>query len=199
MLPRSSLTPQWAAVPIANCVLLMKGILAQQWSLSAGFVVLVSTIAYTALFLILAARIFNDERALFSLEGPRLNFASVFRAPPEAGVGAAFTLVSIIFIGNYYGGLLIANWSVTLGIAFNQIVFQLIPALGFAAWMRKSNSMRNTLGIHLPQRKGTAFVGASLLGFGAWLGISVPILWVQHAWFPEIHGSEGQTCSVHTF
>lgn len=185
LLPRSTLTAAWAAVPIANCVLLMKGILNEQWDIGAAFIVMLSTIAYSTLFLILAARIFNDERALFSLEGPRLNFAQVFRAPPEAGVGTAFTLVSIVFIGNYYGGLLIANWSPVLGIAFNQVVFQLFPALGFAFWMKKKTAVRDTLCINLPDRKGGAFAGASLIGSGAWLGLSVPILWLLQAWFPE--------------
>lgn len=189
ILPRSSLTAKWAAVPIANCVLLMKGILTKDWALSAAFVVVISTAAYTALLLILAARIFSDERALFSLEGPRADFSHVFSEPPQPGLGAAFTLVAIIFIGNYYGGLLIESWSVSLGIITNQLLFQFIPALGLAYWMRHRTPFKSNLGIAQPSQASKAYAAGTLFGLGAWLGISTPILWLQEILIPGMKKS----------
>jgi sodium transport system permease protein len=161
----------------------MKGILTKNWTLSAAFVVAISTLAYTAMLLVLASRIFSDERALFSLEGPRADFVHVFIEPPEPGLGAAFSLVAIIFVGNYYGGLLISGWSVSLGIISNQILFQLLPALGFAYWMKSHASFGANLGIQWPTNSKRALLGGLLVGLGAWLGISIPILWLQELLF----------------
>ena len=186
MLPRSALTAKWAAVPIANCVLLMKGILQNDVQLNLAFVVLFSTLAYTALLIFVAARLFNDESALFSQEGPRADFRSVLWSPPQPGLAPAITLVALIFLGNYYGGLLISSWSMVGGIVANQILFQLLPAILFARWMSGHSSVEMALGINKPPNTSSAILIGLLVGLGAWLGISLPILWIQQALFTGI-------------
>ena len=183
MLPRSELTAQWAAVPIANCVLLMKGILQNDLKINLGFVVIFSTFAYTALLIFIAARLFNDESALFSQEGPRADFRSVLWSPPQPGMAPAITLVAIVFLGNYYGGLLVSSWSVVGGIVANQLLFQLIPALLFTQWMRGDSPFATALGMTKPSKSSYAALSGLLVGCGAWLGVSLPILWIQQALF----------------
>ncbi|MEE2904400.1 MAG: ABC transporter permease subunit/CPBP intramembrane protease [Myxococcota bacterium] len=186
MLPRSALTAKWAAVPIANCVLLMKGILQNDFKMNLAFVVVFSTFAYTALLIFVAARLFSDESALFSQTGPRADFRSVLLSPPQPGVAPAITLIAIVFLGNYYGGLLVESWSVIGGIVANQVLFQLIPALVFARWMGGSSTFTNALGMTRPHNPHAAAMSGLLIGAGAWLGISLPILWVQQALFTGI-------------
>ena len=83
-LPTSSLTAGWAAVPIANGLLAMKALLTTGIRAGPFLIATVTTLMYTAGLLTLAARLYSDERALFSTEGRRARFSDIFVAPGDA-------------------------------------------------------------------------------------------------------------------
>ena len=114
MLPRSELTAQWAAVLIANCVLLTGIInrLEDKPRLRRHFP-RSPTVCY-----IHRRKAFNDEMLIFP--GSARGLPIVFWSPPQPGIAPAITLVAIVF-RNYYGGLLVSSWSVG-GIVANQVV-----------------------------------------------------------------------------
>ncbi len=178
-LPTVELSPAWAGVPIAGPVLLSKALLSGRVDLGSGLVAVVSTVAYAALLLAAAARLFTDERALFSTDGRRADLDALLTAPPEPGPGAALAFVSVLFVGNYYGGLLLEALPVLVAMPLMQLGLQALPAIGLALWLRARVPVRETLGLALPARPLGAFGGAALVGLGAWLGVSLPILWLQ--------------------
>ncbi len=177
VLPRVQLTPAMAAVPVANGVLLMKGLLTQNVQWSSAAVVVASTMAYTALLLALAARVFADERVLFSTEGRRADFSTLVLAPPAPGPGAAVAFAAMVFIGNYYGALLVTGLPAVLGVVCVQLAVHTGGALAFTRWLRQPFAEMLRLAPPLP----IAFAAAALIGLGAWLGLSLPVLWLQDA------------------
>lgn len=183
MLPSAELTAAWAAVPIANGVLFMKSSLTG--SLNAGHVaiVCVSSLAYAALLLAGAARVFSDERALFSSSGRRADFSQLFFAPPAPGPAVAIGFTAVLFIGNYYGGLLIEAMNPAVGVAILQLFLQLGGTVLLAWWLRQQIAPGHLLQTAPPARSESYGAG-TLVGAGAWLGVSLPLLWLQSSLLP---------------
>ena len=181
LLPRNELNSAMAAVPIANGVLLMKALLAERTDPAAMAVVVGSTLAYTVLLLSLAARVFANERLLFSTEGRRADFRALLLAAPVPGPGAAVAFASMVFVGNYYGALLVTGLPPVVGVVLVQLAVHAGGATAFASWLRKERPMRALLRLALPRAPRRAFAAAAAIGLGAWLGLSLPILWMQDA------------------
>lgn len=178
-LPTFELTPQLAAIPLANAALLMKASIASAPPLGALVIVPVVSIATTGVLLALVERVFADERVLFSTDGRRADLKSLFSAPPRASLETALALGAGVFVLDYYAGLFTAQASPLVGVVISQTVCHFGVALAFAAWMRSSIGTREMLAARGADLRGLA--GGVLIGGGAWLGISLPAAWLT-AW-----------------
>lgn len=173
-LPGFELTPGLAALPLANVPLLMKALILGRAEPFQLVLVVASTSAATVVLLVATARVFQDERVLFSTEGRRADLRAVLLAPPPVAISTVLALASVMFVANYYGSFFGDRGAAK--ILFVQLVSHLIPALGFALWMRPSISSRALL---LLERPGARAIAAGILvGAGGWLGLSLPAGWL---------------------
>ncbi len=178
-LPTFELTPQLAAIPLANAALLMKASIASTPPLGALAIVPVVAFATTGVLLALVERVFADERVLFSTDGRRADLKSLFSRAPRASVETALALGAGVFVLDYYAGLFTSGTSPVVGVVITQIVCHLGVAIAFAAWMAAVIPWREMLAARAPGARG--WLGGVLIGGGAWLGISLPAAWIT-AW-----------------
>jgi sodium transport system permease protein len=181
-LPGFELTPLFAAMPLANAALFMKALLQDKATIESALIVTVSSLAFTLLMLFFCARVFSDERVLFSRSGRRAELSLLFFRPPPASVSTGLVFASAIFIANYYGGFFTEGWPPLEAIAFTQATAHLCPAILLALWMRRSIDPRDLLRTHVPTARAT-FAGIAI-GLGAWLGVSLPAGWLTSYLIP---------------
>ncbi len=175
-MPTFELTPQLAAIPLANAALLMKATLAERPPASALLIVPIVAVATTGVLLALVERVFADERVLFSTGGPRADLKSLLARAPRASLETALAFAAGVFVLDYYAGLFTSDVSPLAGVVISQTVCHFGAALAFAAWMRRSIPPRAMLATRWPSARG--LLGATLVGGGAWLGISLPAAWL---------------------
>ena len=96
LLPGVDLTLGWSMVPLANTALLIKSVFFGNATLAAFGSVVASSLFATAVLLMFAARIFADERVMFSTEGKRADFAQVVFAAPTPSLSTALALGALI-------------------------------------------------------------------------------------------------------
>jgi sodium transport system permease protein len=181
-LPGFELTPRIAAIPFANAALLMKALLMEKAAIEPALIVVVSSLAFTALLLFLCARVFSDERVLFSTSGRRADLAGLVRRPPPPSASTGLVLASVIFVTNYYGGFFAGGRTAIEAVAFTQIAAHLLPAGLLALWMRRSIPPQELLRLHRPSLR--ALVSGLAIGAGAWLGLSIPAAWLTSYLIP---------------
>jgi sodium transport system permease protein len=179
--PSAELDARWAVVPVAGPVLWMKALLLGKPVGSVALAVVGSSIAVAFLLLGLATRVFGDERVLFASEGRRADARTLFLGAPELGPGSALAFAATLFIGNYFATAFLVSVHPLAAVLTTQLLLHAGGAWLFVRWTRAPQLL--SLG---PSQIGAprAVAGAVLIGGGAWLGISMPIVWIQSALVP---------------
>jgi sodium transport system permease protein len=175
-LPGVELTPALALVPLTNVALLMRELLSGRATLALGTTVVISSFAYAAMGVVLAARVFETEQVLLSGEKP---WKDVFAKKAKGGLNPINTLffVALLVVVVFYGTvpLLLAVTREQIGraIAASELGFFLLPALLWALLMRMP--LKDAFQLRLPSRRG--LLGTLLLGLGGWaVGLAVGAL-----------------------
>jgi sodium transport system permease protein len=165
--PGITLTASTATVPVLNIALAMKSLLLGDIHAGLLSVVMVSTLTWTAMGLVLAARLFTMEAALMGDEG----LTVIFRRRPASSrlhrvptVGEAVTLVGLIFMGLFYGAVLMQGQPLLVQIHVTQWGLLLVPTLGMLSALRLD--WRETLSLRKSSARGLA--AGVLLGVGTW-------------------------------
>lgn len=194
-LPGASSPGSLAGVPVLGAVMLLKDALEGTTSPAALGMGLISHLGMSAIAIALTARLFADERALFSEDGARAEWKSLFLTPPPRGPAVALAFLAWLFAGNYFAGSLIRPGSALLGVAAVQLGVQLLPALLLARWLAPRNrrerdldelSVGRLLLLEVPKvapvSRTRGLLAGLLAGLGAGLGFALPLTWLQSAW-----------------
>ncbi len=168
-LPGVQLTPTTAAIPVVNLALAMKQLLLGSWSGSLLLVVFLSSATWTALGLVLAARVFSMETVLLGDEGVTALWRR--RQPMERtgdravpSIGEAVTLLAVVLLVLFYGSLAIADAPVLVLVHTTQWGFILAPALVLVVVL--GLSWRETFALRRPPAR--AMIAAIACGLGTW-------------------------------
>jgi sodium transport system permease protein len=167
MLPGVELTPALALVPLTNVALLMHDLLAGRATLTLGTMVIISSFAYAAMGVLLAARVFETEQVLLSGEKP---WKDVFARKAKGGLTPASALffVALLVVVVFYGSVpmmkAVTRDQIGRAIAISELGFFLAPAVLWALVMRAP--LRDAFQLRLPSRRGLA--GTALLTLGGW-------------------------------
>lgn len=180
-LPGFQLTHFTAWLPILNLTLLTKQLLVDPPSIQLIVMVLIANLAYSALALITAVRIFKSEQVLL---GGKRALADVLKlgenrqyATPSLSFGV-FGLGLVIFF--YLGGYL-QKIDIIKGLVASEYLLLLLPTL-ILVWRLKLD-WRNTLSIRPPTIKPV--VAAILLGTTSWAVLGLPVMWTQEVILPQ--------------
>jgi sodium transport system permease protein len=186
-LPSQTLNSSIAFLPLANAALLIKSFLTvpNTWTHAWAQILAVfaSTMLFTLVLLRIAERIFDDERALFSTEGRRAEFRQILSAP-NPGLSLALGFVAMVFVINYYAGILTERLGAGWGILASQLVAHGLPTLCIAVWLRSSIAPQTLLLVRWPASWKIS-ASAALVGTCAWLGVSLPAAWLSATLWPE--------------
>jgi sodium transport system permease protein len=173
VIPGVELTPSLALVPLTNVALLMRGLLNGKATLGLASVVLISSFAYAAMGVVLAARVFETEQVLLSGEKP---WKDVFAKRAKGGLspGNSLLFVALLVVVVFYGTVPLADAvsreGIGRAIAISEVGFFLLPALVWALAFRVP--LREAFQLRLPSRRG--LLGTVLLGLGGWaVGLAV--------------------------
>ncbi len=175
LMPGITLSGALIVLPLVNIILLARDLLSGSVDPNNAFVAIVSTFAYAAAALSVAARLFGSDAVTRTSEK---SIGSLLRRPREASsrpTPQAAALMLALLVPVYFlvsNGLMrfiktSEDLNVSFALLLNAIAliftFGLIPAL--AAWMGR-NRFKTTFRI---QPSGLlSFIGAILLGLGAW-------------------------------
>jgi len=156
----------WTAfVPVVNIALLIKALLVSEASPDLIFLTLVSSTAWAALALVLAARVFAREQVLL---GGRDSLRSLlgFERQPGAEPTPAFALTAFAFglVAVFYGSLLLQGTGTVTTLLLTEYGFFLLPALLLVAAF--GFPLRKTLSLRRPPMGG--LIAAVLIGCSAW-------------------------------
>jgi sodium transport system permease protein len=156
----------WTAfVPVVNIALLIKALLIAEAAPDLIFLSLLSSTAYAAMAVMLAARVFAREQVLL---GGRESLRSLLGFTRQAGgtptpafVLTAFALVLVLA---FYGSLLLKSAGTMVTLLVTEYGFFLAPTLLLVAAF--GFAFRRTLAIRRPPLLG--LVAAALIGSSAW-------------------------------
>ena len=172
-LPGVELTPALALVPLTNVALLMRDLLSGRATLAVGATVIISSFAYAAMGLVLAARVFETEQVLLSGEKP---WRDVFARKAKGGLNPLNTLffIALLVVVVFYGSVPLTKAAtrehIGQAIAISELGFFLVPAVLWALFMRVP--LRDAFQLRLP--KGRGMLGTLLLALGGWaVGLAV--------------------------
>lgn len=172
-LPGVELTPALALVPLTNVALLMRALLSGRATLALGTTVIISSFAYAAMGLVLAARVFETEQVLLSGEKP---WRDIFARKAKGKLSPLNTLffVALLVVVVFYGSVplvrAVTREQIGRAIALSELGFFLLPAVLWALYMRVP--MRDAFQLRLPQGRGV--LGTVLLAAGGWaVGLAV--------------------------
>jgi sodium transport system permease protein len=178
-LPGVELTPALALVPLTNVALLMRALLSGRATLALGTTVIISSFAYAAMGLVLAARVFETEQVLLSGEKP---WRDIFARKAKGKLTPLNTLffvallVVVVFYGSVPLALATSKEQIGRAIALSELGFFLLPALLWALYMRVP--LKDAFQLRLP--KGRGVLGTVLLAAGGWaVGLAVGYLLVR--------------------
>jgi sodium transport system permease protein len=172
-LPGVDLTPALALVPLTNVALLMRDLLSGRATLALGATVIISSFAYAAMGLVLAARVFETEQVLLSGEKP---WRDVFARKAKGSLAPLNTLffIALLVVVVFYGSVPLIHVAdkehIGQAIAISEVGFFLAPAVLWALFMRAP--LRDAFQLRLP--KGRGLLGTLLLALGGWaVGLAV--------------------------
>jgi len=181
-MPGFTYTPTLALVPAVNIVLLMKQVLIEGLQLASLLPVATSSLAYAALILVLAARMFADESLV---TGTGKGFAMLMPKRdirPAAWPAASDAIVwfCVAFILMYYVGAVIQTRSPQLGLIATLWGVLLLPTLLIAKRLRLD--FRETFQLKPAPWQG--LTAALLMGLGASIVLSIGIGWLESNFLP---------------
>jgi sodium transport system permease protein len=156
----------WTAfVPVVNIALLIKALLIAEAAPDLIFLSLLSSTAYAAMAVMLAARVFGREQVML---GGRESLRSLLgferREGAEPTPAFALTAFALVLVLTFYGSLLLKSSGTMATLLVTEYGFFLAPTLllilgyGFA--------FRRTLALRRPPLLG--FLAAVLIGSSAW-------------------------------
>ncbi len=150
--------------PVLSHALALRELLEGAVDLGDLFAVTVSSLLYTGLALVVAARSFEHEATVLG-DGGFLRPSGARHIPePVVPGGDAMAFLAVVFVLLFYGGALLQSWHLLGGVAITQWLLILAPCLAFLRW-RKAD-VRQSLGLATPP--WTAWVAAIALGLSAW-------------------------------
>ncbi|HIN85257.1 MAG TPA: CPBP family intramembrane metalloprotease [Myxococcales bacterium] len=173
-LPGMNLEGALQVAPGINLALLLRFILEGTATVQQGFVVLVSSLVYTAATLVLAARIFERQSILLGHAGLSAVFESKERNGILPSTGEGLALAAIVFILLFYVGSVVQAWHLIAGMAVTQWILILMPVLIFLRW--KKLPIKQALGLMAPSSR--SLVAAAILGSSLWYPISLAMQWL---------------------
>jgi sodium transport system permease protein len=172
-LPGVELTPALALVPLTNVALLMRELLSGRATLALGTTVVISSFAYAAMGVVLAARVFETEQVLLSGEKP---WKDIFARKAKGGFNPLNTLffVALLVVVVFYGSVplvrAVTKEQIGRAILISELGFFLLPALLWALALRVP--LKDAFQLRLPSRRG--LLGTLLLALGGWaVGLAV--------------------------
>lgn len=187
--PGTRLTTATQLMPIANFSLLFKELMVSQASIEAILVVLISTTIYAAIALVIAARMFQREDIVLSVDaGMPITLRRSMIPPRDVPTpGMSLFILSLCLLLLFYAGSYIQAGYGLKGVAATQWLLFLTPTL-FVLWYARVN-LRTALSLRIPSIG--AFFGALLLGAG-WVVWSQQLsVWQDWVWpFPEALANE---------
>ena len=197
-LPGAELTAGTALVPLLNVTLLVHDLLVGKAGASQVMVVWAVSLAWAALGILLAARVFQTEQVLLSGEKPwRDVFSPGVRSGRGLTPGNAVLFAAVLLVLTFYGSALFERrMGVAALILGSQLGFFLAPSL---LWCRLFRApLAETLQLRWPTARG--WLATVLLAAGGW---SVgAVVWEQLLRFPgaraysdwlgELLGKQGQ-------
>ncbi len=161
-LPGMNLTHRTAWLPIVNITLLIKDMLVEPPSAAIIIMVLIANCAYSLLALLVAARIFRNERVLLGGQGA---FADTFRTEgintnSRATPGLAFTAFGIGLVLYLLFFSVFSKWNPSIGLILTQVVILVVPVLLLIRRLKLSYT--ETLSLRLPTLR--RWVGVLIAG-----------------------------------
>ncbi|NUM54663.1 MAG: CPBP family intramembrane metalloprotease [Candidatus Hydrogenedentes bacterium] len=188
-IPGTRLTTATQLMPIANFSLLFKDLMIAQASAESVAVVLVSTTVYAAIALIIAARMFQREDVVLSVDAGLPITLRRSMIPPRAvpTPGMSLLVLSVCLLLLFYAGTYIQSNYGLAGVAMTQWLLFLAPTL-FMLWYARV-SLREALAIKAPA--ATAFAAALLIGLGWSVWSQQLSVWQDWIWpFPAALAEE---------
>jgi len=180
-IPGTSLTTATQFLPIANFSLLFKDLMTEHISTASIAAVLISTTLYALLALAFAARVFQREEVVLSVENglPVTLRRSMYRprALPTPGT-SVFILVLCLLLFFYVGTWLQTTYGLA-GVALSQWFLFLAPAV-FILWYVRVD-LRSAFSLRPPTP--LLVIAAVLLGIG-WAIINLHLSVLQQRVFP---------------
>jgi sodium transport system permease protein len=181
-LPSVKLDGTLALVPVVNLALLLRDLLKGEASGTTYLVVTAISLAYAAVALLFAGRVFESEQVLLGGEKP---WRDVFgrrdqvRATPTPGAAVLFIAVLLVIV--YYGSIWAdpARLGMVKGVLAIQLGLLLAPAL--LAARLSGYQFVPTFSLRLPTRR--AWLGTMFLALGGW-SLGVCITAIEAAIFP---------------
>lgn len=182
LIPGIALTPALAIVPLVNIILLARELLAGSVDPVAAAAAVLSTIAYAAAALGIAARLFGSDAIL---RGSEVSASSLFRRPQQASdvptASTAALVLALIFPIYFWISNSLAQASRAEGDAGPDIARALLASAGsltivfggiplLAAWFARDR-MATTFRLVsplAPSRFAITVFGAGVMGLGLW-------------------------------
>jgi sodium transport system permease protein len=171
-LPGTELGTFTALIPGVNVTLLVKALVRGDAQAAHVALAVLSMTAYALMALHFAARVFEGERLLFAEERARARRA---RGSAAEAVG----LVGIVFLLVFYVGAWLQHGTFWLGILATEWLLVLVPCLVFA----RLSGLRARTAFSLHRPRGVVWLGAALVGAGAW-AVASAVGWAQQAVLP---------------
>jgi len=176
LIPGVQLTPTLALVPLVNIILLARELLGGTVDPVAATAAILSTIAYAAAALGVAARLFGTDAIL---RGSEISAGAMFRRPEKASdapspSAAALTLAVIFPVYFWVSNTLAQQADAEMGqrlLASGLSLAAVFGGIPLIAAMLGRDSLHTTFRLQNPIGAGRlviAIVGASLMGLGLW-------------------------------
>jgi sodium transport system permease protein len=165
MLPGVQLTTTTAFLPVVNIALLIKSVMLSEAAPDLVFLALLSSLTYSGLALVLAARVFQQEQVLLGGQQSIVDLLGLRRrAGRTAGPGVAIVSFAIVLVVVFYGSLLLQRAGIVAMVLVTEYAFFLLPTLAIVFWL--GYPARETLALRVPPLR--ALIGSVLVGVSAW-------------------------------
>ncbi|HZU29348.1 MAG TPA: ABC transporter permease subunit/CPBP intramembrane protease [Bryobacteraceae bacterium] len=173
IVPGIELNAVMSFAPVANIALLIKAVMMGEAAPDLSFLVIASSLLYTALAVAAAARVFSREAVLVGGSDTLRGFLGIDKPGAVRPGGAAAVLIfCVALVTAFYGSLLLQPYGALMQIAIVEVAFLLAPAL--LAVKMGHFSARETLLLRMPGWRGIAaavLVGVSAGVVGAGVGM----------------------------
>jgi sodium transport system permease protein len=182
-LPGVTLGPTTAVMPIVNLALAMKQLLLGEVNGPLLAITALSTLAFAALALTLAARVFSMQSVLLGDDGPSALFrrrTETSARPPVPSPGEVTTVLALVLLAMFYGTLALSGAPLLAIIHATQWLFILGPPVVAATALRLDPVQ--TFALRRPP--AWSMLAAAALGAGLWLGALRLLSHLTGTWLP---------------